>query len=899
MKNLIKKRSNSNLQGQWNRYPRTSNSVQECLGTNQNASLHNSSYKPRENISEFETVEERNRRQPMEGQLNKYTNVMKGWQFRWFSLDPESGYLEYFEKEEHKKQRPRGALHLAGAVISPSDEDSQTFIVHAANGELYRLKAIDARERQHWVDKLRATAEYHTANLAQNPPPVQTRHTDGGVLSASNSDCSASSRKPPSDLNANNRRLANSTESLPTIVTMRSQYKVPVTQSPSVDPFKDVKEYLFQAAEYSSNLGEKITELPHSGQYINGIDKDLLLLKATSSATVHCLQDCLNILQMRQILIHGNHVPRFFLLNTFNKNALSGPFTLHDHHQHSQSLPPSMSLAKQSVQHQRQAHTDPESSAITSHQQPKQGPHQTSLYIAPHSETLPSDQPSPCESYTSTTSLSYSTPTAVMMDKKCDGFIDHMQDVEDEEEYKDTELGAVEEHKSIILHLLSQLKLGMDLTKVVLPTFILEKRSLLEMFADCMAHPLLFLKIPDLADPEQRMLAVVEWYLTSFHAGRQGSVAKKPYNPIRGETFHCSWKFPKSSEGHTDNGLNTEQNHYLLTYCAEQVSHHPPISAFYFECPDKQISMNASIWTKSKFMGMSIGVMMVGKVSLNLLEFDEEYVFGLPSVYARSILTVPWVELGDKIYINCRKTGYSAAVTFHTKPFYGGKLHRIAAEVKNNMGTIICKGQGEWNNYFEFTYENGETKTIDVSSLEIMRKCVRPISMQGEFESRRLWQHVTNALKLGDVNIATEHKKFLEDRQREGERLRKETNTEFATKHFHLDGEDWVYNKILRSRHKEPCDIKDNNNSEDGKRCSAESPLKSNKVSQNEPKMSQSNNCYDVSGAAPKNEKNTFPKDKSQKKDSQSSKTKISPKTNRTNKNEKTRKNEKCLKDVS
>ena len=44
--------------------------------------------------------------------------------------------------------------------------------------------------------------------------------------------------------------------------------------------------------------------------------------------------------------------------------------------------------------------------------------------------------------------------------------IDHSEDVEDEEEYKDTELGAVDEHKSIILHLLSQLKLGMDLTKV-------------------------------------------------------------------------------------------------------------------------------------------------------------------------------------------------------------------------------------------------------------------------------------------------------------------------------------------------------------------------------------------------------------------------------------------------
>ena len=44
--------------------------------------------------------------------------------------------------------------------------------------------------------------------------------------------------------------------------------------------------------------------------------------------------------------------------------------------------------------------------------------------------------------------------------------INHVDDVEDEEEYTDTDLGAVEEHKSIILHLLSQLKLGMDLTKV-------------------------------------------------------------------------------------------------------------------------------------------------------------------------------------------------------------------------------------------------------------------------------------------------------------------------------------------------------------------------------------------------------------------------------------------------
>lgn len=61
---------------------------------------------------------------------------------------------------------------------------------------------------------------------------------------------------------------------------------------------------------------------------------------------------------------------------------------------------------------------------------------------------------------------------------------------------------------------------------------------------------------------------------------------------------------------------------------------------------------------------------------LTLLEHEEEYVFTLPSAYARSILTIPWVELGGKVSISCAKTGYSATVTFHTKPFYGGKVHR-------------------------------------------------------------------------------------------------------------------------------------------------------------------------------------------------------------------------------
>lgn len=54
-----------------------------------------------------------------------------------------------------------------------------------------------------------------------------------------------------------------------------------------------------------------------------------------------------------------------------------------------------------------------------------------------------------------------------------------------------------------------------------------------------------------------------------------------------------------------------------------------------------------------------------------------------------------------------------------------------------------------------------ESQVIDVQDLEVYKKRVRPLEKQGEYESRRLWQHVTNALAVGDVSTATEHKKFV------------------------------------------------------------------------------------------------------------------------------------------
>nr|XP_047931982.1 oxysterol-binding protein-related protein 10 isoform X5 [Anser cygnoides] len=541
---------------------------------------------------------------------------------RYFVLDFETGILQYFVNEQSKNQKPRGTLSLAGAIISPSDEVPHMLVVYSANGEIFKLRAADAKEKQYWITQLRSCAKHHK---------------EGNSKSISSSRSRSSSLLPPGTANS---------------------------ASPS-------------GQKYMNQSGPTVVTITHH--------------KSPAAA--------------RRA-----------------KSQRSGQ--LHEVREHSAS-------------------------------------------------------------------------ELILVE-------DEMTDTEDNEE---EDLGVMDDQRSVILHLISQLKLGMDLTRVVLPTFILEKRSLLEMYANFMAHPDLFLSIAAGATPEERIICFVEYYLTAFHEGRKGAVAKKPYNPIIGETFHCSWDVPKDKvKPFRTNGASAvskdpakefaqdQSTCYKLRFVAEQVSHHPPVSCFYCECKEKKMCVNAHVWTKSKFMGMSIGVSMVGEGVLHLLEHEEEYVFTLPSAYARSILTIPWVELGGKVNINCARTGYSATVTFHTKPFYGGKVHRVTAEVKHNpTNTIVCKAQGEWNGTLEFTYSNGETKVIDTNKLPVIRKKIRPIAKQGPLESRHLWQYVTNSLKEGNIDAATEHKHHLEERQRAEERQRMALTMPWKPKYFAKEGDGWLY----------------------------------------------------------------------------------------------------------
>ena len=65
-------------------------------------------------------------------------------------------------------------------MVVPSDEDSQTFQVNFASGESYKLRAANVKDRQVWVDRIRAVAHRHESAMARDhaPPIGKSKYLD-------------------------------------------------------------------------------------------------------------------------------------------------------------------------------------------------------------------------------------------------------------------------------------------------------------------------------------------------------------------------------------------------------------------------------------------------------------------------------------------------------------------------------------------------------------------------------------------------------------------------------------------------------------------------------------------------------------------------------------------------
>ncbi|CAL1534739.1 unnamed protein product [Lymnaea stagnalis] len=346
-----------------------------------------------------------------------------------------------------------------------------------------------------------------------------------------------------------------------------------------------------------------------------------------------------------------------------------------------------------------------------------------------------------------------------------------------------------EENKSLIWTLVKQVRPGMDLSKVVLPTFILEPRSFLDKLTDYYYHADLLSQAVQQETALERMKMVVKWYLSGFYKKPKG--LKKPYNPIIGETFRCYWVHPETKS--------------RTFYVAEQISHHPPISAFHVTNRHDGFNINGCILAKSKFYGNSISAILEGVATLTFLERGEDYLMTMPYAHCKGILLgTLTMEMGGKVTIDCPKTGYHCDLDFKLKPFFGNgeAANRITGRII--MGQeVLCTFEGHWDQQIYIKELTNREKVLfwDPSPETRNKRLVRytvPVELQRDNESERLWRRVSEAVIDQDMHAATAEKHKLEEKQRNEAKERHKVKQEWVPKWFSLDpaANKWIYKHV-------------------------------------------------------------------------------------------------------
>ncbi|PRP85039.1 hypothetical protein PROFUN_07223 [Planoprotostelium fungivorum] len=329
-----------------------------------------------------------------------------------------------------------------------------------------------------------------------------------------------------------------------------------------------------------------------------------------------------------------------------------------------------------------------------------------------------------------------------------------------------------QDSKTLIFALIKQVKIGMDLSRVVLPTFILEPKSMLEKVSDFLTHSELLVATTRINDPLERMVGVVKWYLSGFYLKPKG--VKKPYNPVLGELFRCSWNHPESKS----------------FFIGEQVSHHPPVSAFYASNRKEGLVANGSILFRSKFYGTSVGSILEGSITIHHIRFGEEYEVTFPSAYGKGFLFGTLVmELAGLVTITCKQSGLKAEIDFKQKPSFFGEYNTLQGKISRlSNNQPIFNLSGKWDQRIDLTDANNPKcgQILWAVTPEFINQKLTKLKPNPMFalESDALWSKVTDAIVAGDQQLATDEKANIEQAQRDAAAIRAEKNMGYTPRLF-------------------------------------------------------------------------------------------------------------------
>ncbi|KAI9041287.1 OSBP family protein [Aspergillus affinis] len=335
-----------------------------------------------------------------------------------------------------------------------------------------------------------------------------------------------------------------------------------------------------------------------------------------------------------------------------------------------------------------------------------------------------------------------------------------------------------------------------DLSSLTAPPFILSSTSLVEYSAYWAEHPSLFVAPAQETDPEKRALAVLKWFLSTLHqqycsrSEKLGS-EKKPLNPFLGELFIGKW--------------NGDENVGDTSLISEQVSHHPPATAYAITNDKHGVELQGYNAQKASFSS-TIQIKQIGHALLTITPpgadkndpaQQEQYLITLPHLHIESLIYgTPFVEL-EKTTKIVSSTGYVAKIDYSGKGWLSGKKNTFTASLfKESEGEKkpLYTAEGQWSE--KFTIRNARTKEeVDkhvVKEAQTTPLQLAPLEQQDLFESRRAWSDVASSIERGDMDSVSAHKGRIENAQRELRKIEKSEGREWPRRFFKRleEGED-------------------------------------------------------------------------------------------------------------
>ncbi|KNE55110.1 hypothetical protein AMAG_01042 [Allomyces macrogynus ATCC 38327] len=262
--------------------------------------------------------------------------------------------------------------------------------------------------------------------------------------------------------------------------------------------------------------------------------------------------------------------------------------------------------------------------------------------------------------------------------------------------------------------------------------------------------------------------------------------AKKPLNPILGEVFYSHFtpafgdadavdegeSVPMAASVSGADGLPTV---YLV---GEQISHHPPISAFHATCPDRGIDITIVYDVKAKYNGLSFALENKSLGTVRIADHNETYTLTYPSANIVGIVTMNMrLMWTGTCTIECAETNLKGTLNFKEQRWFGRDTYDVTGTVTalNNPKKVHATLSGAWNDTIHVQRAGVDAKPTPMFSVRdrsVYAPSVVPGDRAPPHASRRVWADVVAAMRAGDASGAAKAKHDVEHRQRAKEKER-------------------------------------------------------------------------------------------------------------------------------